>query len=102
MPKVKLIGTLSMSTELFSRLQARGLLNSSEECSEDFIFYLQECLARDDSRVQGPGIIASVPNTIKSREAVASKVPTEPAQPVQKNLSIDQIRKRAETLYSAK
>lgn len=50
MYKVKLNGTLHLSNDLASRLQARGLLSRSGESTEDFILYLQECLARDDAR----------------------------------------------------
>ena len=50
MYKVNLNGTLHLTDDLASRLQSRGLLSTSGECTDDLILYLQECLARDDTR----------------------------------------------------
>lgn len=50
MHKIELHGTLCISADLESRLRSRGLLSASRECTEDFIYYIQECIARDDSR----------------------------------------------------
>ncbi len=50
MHKINLTGILHISSELMSRLQKRGLLSSSGNCTEDFVLYIQECLARDDMR----------------------------------------------------
>lgn len=50
MHKINLTGVLSISSELMSRLQKRGLLSSSGGCTDNFVLYIQECLARDDMR----------------------------------------------------
>ncbi len=51
MPKIKLNSEIAVSRDLFSRLQGRGMLDSSGAATEDLYFYIQECLARDDSRM---------------------------------------------------
>lgn len=50
MHKIKLTGIISVSSDLFNRLVARGLLDSSHNCTADFLQYIQECIARDDIR----------------------------------------------------
>lgn len=50
MHKIRLNGTLTVSSDLFNRLRERGILTTSAECTPDFITYLQECIARDDVR----------------------------------------------------
>lgn len=51
MPKLDLQGQLLISSELFSRLRARGLITADLKCTDDFIAYIQECIARDDARI---------------------------------------------------
>lgn len=50
MLKIELNGTLCITDDLASRLRSRGLLSISGECTEDFVVFLQECVARDDGR----------------------------------------------------
>lgn len=56
MPKINLHGELCVSTELYQRLAERGLLKSEDP--EDFNYYLQECIARDNS---APSIFSRLP-----------------------------------------
>lgn len=50
MHKIKLTGTISLSSDLFNRLVSRGLLDTSHACTADFLQFIQECIARDDMR----------------------------------------------------
>ncbi len=59
MREIKISGSIRVTEDLASRLQSRGLLLSSGDCSDDMILYIQECLARDDSRCS---ILAEKPN----------------------------------------
>ena len=50
MPKLQLQGNITLSAEIFSRLRERGLLNREGAITEEFYYYIAECIARDDSR----------------------------------------------------
>lgn len=50
MRKLEIHGTLCITDDLASRLQSRGLLSSSGKVTEEFILFIQECIARDDNR----------------------------------------------------
>ena len=110
MPRIKIENSIGVSHELFSRLKARGLIDTSGNCTEDFLWYIAECLARDDMRVPYTAIsvtgvtttqTAEV-STMLSREApvVGAKIEPNP-EPVStaKTISKDQIRSQMSALY---
>lgn len=67
MAKIKLNTVLTISSEMFQHLVCRNLLAADGSVTDDFICYLQECIARDDSRIKQvhpafyTNIIASAP-----------------------------------------
>lgn len=75
MHKINLTGTLCISSELMSRLQKRGLLSSLGECTDDFVIYIQECIARDDMRypMQSENHVSIEPVSIRNSESSNSQ-----------------------------
>ncbi len=96
MARIKIDGTLIMSAELFSRLCSRQLLSATGECTEEFLAYLQECIARDDARAQSPSI--SMPVTVTQQK---SEVPKVSAQNHTPTITSDVIKQKLGTLYNS-
>lgn len=67
MAQIKLNAVLNVSSEMFQHLMCRNLLAADGSVTDDFICYIQECIARDDSRIKQvhpafyTNIIASAP-----------------------------------------
>lgn len=106
MPRIKIDNSIGVSQELFSRLKARGLIDASGNCTEDFLWYIAECLARDDMRVPYTAIsVTGVTSTqtaevstMLSREDPAVEAKIEPLSTA-KTISKDQIRSQMSALY---
>lgn len=102
MARIKIDGTLIMSAELFSRLCSRQLLSATGECTEEFLAYLQECIARDDARAQSPSI--SMPVTVTQQKSEVPKVTAPVSTSAQKHtptITSDVIKQKLGTLYNS-
>lgn len=73
MAKIRLNAELNISSEMFQHLISRNMLTATGKITEDFVFYIQECLARDDNRVQN--II--LPQQICNQRTSSSQIKTE-------------------------
>lgn len=103
MPRIKINDTIGVSHELFSRLRARGFIGASGECTEDFVWYIAECLARDDVRV--PYVAALTADPVERPAIVAKPVVSDDEETVNtvspaKTINKDQIKSRMQTLYN--
>lgn len=115
MPRIKLNCELAISSDLYRRLQDRGLLSCMGEITEDLYFYIQECLARDNLysspvvhthlSVQSDSTTGSSPTTEHfenndSVETQLSKPEVEKNQPAVPNSDV--IKSRISSLYGGK
>lgn len=103
MPRIKINDAIGVSHELFSRLRARGFIDASGECTEDFVWYIAECLARDDMRV--PYTAAPTAEPVERPTAVTKPVVSGDEEAVNsvssvKTINKDQIKSRMQTLYN--
>lgn len=73
MPKIKISGELCVSSELYQNLLERGVLSTESE-PENFLCYLQECLARDNRAPINPH---------KSLDTEPDRVKSIPKEPVE-------------------
>lgn len=76
MAKILVNHEFTVSRDLFSRLTLRGLLSDKGEVTDDFLLYLQECIARDDARVVFP-LAGSTASSQPSSEVQRSDEPKE-------------------------
>lgn len=110
MPRIELKGQLLLSSELYSRLRARGLITADLQCTDDLLLYIQECLARDDGRIPYvTGFDGRNTNTVSSKPVIIDidrdeskqiSIEDKDCKEDQKsNVSVDIIKNRLDVLY---
>lgn len=103
MPKIRLNGELSVSKDLFGRLQARCCLDSDGRANEETFLYLQECIARDDARTTvAPLAVCRENHTAAAPERevkVEQVAETKAQEKVSETPSSDLIKARLGGLY---
>lgn len=102
MPKINLSEPLMISSDLFSRLVSRGLLDTQGRVADDFCLYLQECLARDNQNMPVAQITksAQVDQTIPARPHSSNKTSdTSNKESINKSIDVNALSNEVRKLY---
>ena len=110
MPKIDLHGQLIISSELFSRLKDRGLITADLQCTDNFLAYIQECLARDDVKVPYSAIMpgnsfekalsAGCASDDTNIEAQQEQLVNNDTNSCENPISASQVKSRLSVLYN--
>lgn len=102
MPKIKVAGELCVSTELYQNLLERGVLYTESE-PENFLCYLQECLARDNRTPINPHRSVDTEqnrvNSITKETVEDDTAPSTKTQSVLPKVEKDSLAVSLSTLY---